>query len=135
MARILIIDDEPHVLETLRLAFEGQGHEAILEGESSQAVATARDERPDLIILDLMMPGMDGYQLFHHLSDEENLLGTPIVIITARHGKIYELISLKIGAKLHITKPFNPLEVVEKMENLLEDSYRQLFINLPRLLL
>jgi DNA-binding response OmpR family regulator len=119
MARIMIVDDEEHVVKTLELAFRSRGHDAIPLSDPTSVLSAVRRRRPDAIIIDLLMPGIDGYKLYHDLTADELLSSTPVAIITGRSGPLFERISREIGIALHLTKPFNPLEVVEKIESLL----------------
>jgi len=82
MARVMIVDDERHVVETLGLAFESRGHETISLSDPAAVLSAAMRERPDVIILDLLMPGIDGYKLYHDLMADELLSSTPVAIIT-----------------------------------------------------
>jgi DNA-binding response OmpR family regulator len=119
MARIMIVDDERHIVETLGLAFKSRGHETIPLSDPAIVLSAAMRERPDVIILDLLMPGLDGYKLYHDLMADELLSSTPVAIITGHSGPLYKRISREIGIALHVTKPFNPLDVVKRIEKLL----------------
>jgi len=119
MARIMIVDDERHIVETLGLAFKSRGHETIPLSDPATVLSAVMRERPDAIILDLLMPGLDGYKLYHDLVANELLSSTPVAIITGHSGPLYERISHEIGIALHLIKPFNPLDVVKRIEKLI----------------
>lgn len=122
MARIMIIDDEAHIVETLQLAFQSRGHETIPLSDPTSVLSVVRKERPDAILIDLLMPGIDGYKLYHDLTADELLSSTPVAIITGRSGPLFERISREIGIALHLVKPFNPLDVVSQIEALINKS-------------
>ncbi|MCK4593694.1 response regulator [bacterium] len=122
MARIMIVDDEEHIVETLQLAFKSRGHETIPLSDPTSVLSVVREEHPDAIILDLLMPGIDGYKLYHDLMADELLSSTPVAIITGHSGPLYERISREIGIALHLVKPFNPFDVVSQVEELINKS-------------
>ncbi|MCK4593693.1 response regulator, partial [bacterium] len=78
-------------------------------------------EHPDVIIADIMMPGMDAYEVFNHLVEDKHLSKIPVVVLTAKPDEIYKQISEGLGIKLHLTKPFMPYKVVEQVERILEN--------------
>jgi DNA-binding response OmpR family regulator len=119
MPKIMIVDDERHIVETLSLAFEKRGYQVVGVSDATQCVSLADRERPDVIILDLMMPGMDGYEVFNRLGEEERVSRIPVVLLTAKPDEIYRRISEGLGAGLHLTKPFKPYAVVEQVERML----------------
>jgi two-component system alkaline phosphatase synthesis response regulator PhoP len=121
MAKIMIIDDERHIVETLRLAFEKNGYEVVPVSDASLCIDIVDRERPDVIILDIMMPGMDGYEVYHNLYEDRRLAKIPVVVLTAKTDEIHRRISDGIGVKLHITKPFMPYRVVEEVGRILEN--------------
>jgi len=121
MPKILIVDDERHIVETLSLAFEKRGYQVVGVSDATLCVPTADRERPDVIILDVMMPGMDGYEVFNRLGEDERVSRIPVVIITAKPDEIYRRISDGIGVSLHLTKPFAPYAVVEQVERILDE--------------
>lgn len=122
MARIMIVNDEEHIVEALQLAFQSRGHETIPLSYPPSVLRVVRETHPDAIILDLVMPGIDGYKLYHDLTADELLFSTPVAIITDHSGPLYERISREIGIALHLTKPFNPLDVVYRVEELISKS-------------
>lgn len=120
--KILIADDEVHIRELLRLLFEDEGYNVVTAADGTEAVRLAISEIPDAIILDVMMPKMDGYQAFHSIRENEKTKHIPILVLTAKSEPIYDRISKGIGADGHIIKPFDADEVLEKLKNLVGDS-------------
>jgi putative two-component system response regulator len=119
--RILIIDDEPVNLKLLDRMLRGQGYrELMLVEDPRNALDLYRTQRPDLILLDLNMPHLDGYQVMEQLKDLDDPLLPPIVILTAQHGKEYLLRALAAGARDFISKPFDRNELLMRVRNLLD---------------
>jgi len=121
MSKVMIVDDERHIVETLSLAFERRGYQVVGLSDATLCVTLADREQPDVIILDVMMPGMDGYEVFNRLGEDERVSRIPVVVLTAKPDEIYRHISEGIGVKLHLTKPFAPFAVVEQVERILEN--------------
>lgn len=119
--RILIVDDEPTNLKLLDRMLRGEGyHGLVLLDDPREVMAAYRGARPDLILLDINMPHMDGYAVMDQLRSLEDPLLPPIIILTAQHGKDYLLKALAKGARDFITKPFDRNELVMRVRNLLE---------------
>jgi putative two-component system response regulator len=120
-ARILIIDDEPANLKLLDRMLGGQGYQnLVLVADPREVVALYRETRPDLILLDINMPHLDGYQVMDQLKVLNDPLLPPIVILTAQHSKDYLLRALAAGARDFIGKPFDRNELLMRVRNLLD---------------
>lgn len=117
---IFVVDDDKEIREIITFALTRNGFEVAVacNGEQLQQLLSAR--RPDLIILDVMMPGQDGYQIFTWLRGAPETRAIPVMIMTAHAEDIYARISTDLGASEHITKPFHPLELVERVRGLLQ---------------
>ena len=118
-AKILLVDDHEQNLTLLRVILRPHGYDIRLSHSGEEALRQVSTDPPDLIILDIMMPGQNGYQIFSSLRNDAHTLGIPVIIMTARAEHIYERISVDLGAANHITKPFHPLDLVEKVKVLL----------------
>ncbi|MBA3943741.1 MAG: response regulator transcription factor [Herpetosiphonaceae bacterium] len=116
---ILLVDDEPRIVEIARDYLERAGFRAITTGDGIQAVRIARDERPALVVLDLMLPGMDGLDVTRALRRDPLLLHTPIIMLTARVEEADKLVGLELGADDYLTKPFSPRELVARVRAVL----------------
>ncbi len=114
--RILIIEDEQKIARLVRLYLEEAGYEAITISDGAQAIPAFRHERPDLVILDLNLPGMDGLDVCRALRRDSNV---PILMLTARSEEADRLIGLELGADDYVTKPFSPREVVARVKAIL----------------
>jgi DNA-binding response OmpR family regulator len=111
--KILLVDDEPEILEICRDYLNASGYEVVTAKDGTQGFSAARRERPDLIVLDLMLPGMDGLDLCRAIRRESNV---PIIMLTARVEETDKLIGLELGADDYMTKPFSPRELVARVK-------------------
>jgi DNA-binding response OmpR family regulator len=117
--RVVVVDDDKEVQEIVTFALSRSGFEVVVASNGQQLQDVLASATPDLIILDVMMPGLDGYQIFGNLRKNATTQQVPVIIMTAHAEHIYERISLDLGAAVHITKPFHPLELVGKVQELL----------------
>tara|TARA_R110002124_G_scaffold287205_1_gene471200 strand:- start:8221 stop:8592 length:372 start_codon:yes stop_codon:yes gene_type:complete len=119
MARILIADDDIILVEMLRFRLEAAAHEVISALDGLAALETAAAKRPDLIVLDSMMPVISGPEVLARLKADENLKDIPVVMLTARKGESDIVAALKSGVDEYLTKPFIPQELMVRIEKLL----------------
>lgn len=120
-ARILIIDDEPANLKLLDKMLASQGYEQrVLIQDPREVLDCYREARPDLILLDINMPHLDGYQVLEQIKALDDPLQPPVVILTAQHGRDYLLKALAAGARDFIGKPFDRAELLMRVRNLLD---------------
>ncbi len=117
MKRILVVEDNPDLAYGLRNNLEIEGYDVDVVEDGTQGLARARVGGPDLIILDLMLPGMDGYRVLRALRDEGRRM--PILILTARGEEADKVRGLRLGADDYVTKPFGVLELLARVEALL----------------
>ena len=120
--KILVVEDEIDLQETLTYNLKRQGYQVEAAGDGQSALAVARSSFPNLIILDLMLPVIDGYEVCRILRQE---MSTPILILTARDEEIDRVIGLEIGADDYLTKPFNPRELVARVKAILRRGERK----------
>ena len=111
-ARIYVVEDEPDIAEVLAYNLRKEGFEVALEARGDAALEAIRRERPDLVILDLMLPGVDGLEITRTLKRDAATAGIPIVMLTARGEEVDRIVGLELGADDYISKPFSPREVV-----------------------
>ena len=119
MGRVLVVDDEPDVLLLCRLNLQQRGHELLEASNGSSALELARDRHPDVIVLDLMLPGMTGYEVLETLKRDEHTSGIPVLVLTAKSLRADRERSHGLGASGFLTKPFLPTELCELVESLL----------------
>jgi len=117
--RILIIDDELDFVKMLTARLQIAGYEVLAAEDGSKGVQTARREKLDLIILDVMMPGMDGHMVCDMLKKSTLTWSIPVIYLTARAGQADELLALEKGAKYYLTKPYNPDVLLEMIKSAL----------------
>ncbi len=116
---ILVVDDDKEVREILSFVLKQNGFEVVVASNGSQIQPMLLQRIPDLILLDVMMPGEDGYHLCRDLRQNPLTQHIPIMIMTAHAEDIYQRLSQDVGASQHITKPFHPLALAEKVKALL----------------
>ena len=114
--KILVADDDPNVHQSLNAYFRREGYQMISAYDGEQAVQCARVHRPDMIILDIMMPGMDGLMVCREVRKTSNV---PIIMLTAKGDEFDKLLGLEMGADDYITKPFSPREVLARVKAVL----------------
>ncbi len=119
MPRVLIADDEPNIVLALEMLMRREGYEIRTVHDGEKAVEAARDFRPDLILLDVMMPKMDGYEVCERLRADPALKGVSIVMLTAKGREVEREKGMALGADLYITKPFSTRDVVQKVKEVL----------------
>ena len=120
MARkILLVDDEDVLVETLAYNLEQAGYRVVTAADGSSALEAARSELPDLIILDIMLPGMDGLEVCRQLRRENSTATIPIVMLTAKGDEIDKVVGLEIGADDYMTKPFGRRELLARVRALI----------------
>jgi pilus assembly protein CpaE len=122
MARILVIDDDSEYLEMINLLLQRAGHQVALSAEGEEGLAMALAETPDLVILDVMMPGVTGYEICRRLRSEPETACVPIIILTARGQPVDRDAALEAGADEYLSKPVTMTELVERVEALLADE-------------
>jgi DNA-binding response OmpR family regulator len=114
--KILVVDDKQELRSLLKSYLEQEGFEIATAGDGREALFAARREKPDLIILDLMMPEMGGYEFMHAFSREA---GTPVIILTAKLDEQDKVLGLELGADDYVTKPFSPRELTARVRAVL----------------
>ena len=116
MKTILVVDDAPNIVELLRLYLEGAGYATVVATDGPAAVELHRRHRPDLVILDVMLPGMDGFEVCRAIRREAD---TPVLMLTARTDDVDAIVGLELGADDYVTKPFNPRALVARVKAIL----------------
>lgn len=114
--KVLIVEDEPVLLETIEYNLTRQGYEVCTAADGLAALKVARQERPDLIVLDLMLPGLDGFEVCRILRQE---MSVPILMLTARADEVDKVVGLEVGADDYLTKPFSMRELMARVKALL----------------
>lgn len=115
--QILVVDDEPNIVQLARLYLERDGYAVSSVGNGQKALDAVRSQHPDLVVLDVMLPQVDGFEVCRRLRAEDN--SVPIIMVTARDDDIDKILGLELGADDYLTKPFNPRELVARVRAVL----------------
>jgi DNA-binding response OmpR family regulator len=126
VARVLIIEDSADIAELIKHYLDRAGYDAVVHASGRDGLVAARQSPPDLVILDVMLPGMDGMQVCQALRAEPTTSGLPILILTARGEEADRVRGLELGADDYVTKPFSPKELVARVGALLRRADRSL---------
>jgi phosphate regulon transcriptional regulator PhoB len=116
---ILIVDDEPDVLDLLVYNLQKAGYKTVTARDGAAALQKARDEVPSLIVLDLMLPQMDGTEVCRHLKADPKTAHIPIIMLTAKAEEVDRVVGLELGADDYVTKPFSPREMALRVKGVL----------------
>jgi DNA-binding response OmpR family regulator len=122
VSRIYVVDDEPDMVELLATVLKGEGHEVETYTDGRAALARVLEEPPELLLLDLMMPDLDGYELLKLLRLDSRGRHVVVLIVSARTGHRAQLETLQLGANAYIYKPFSPRELAMQVRQLLEEQ-------------
>jgi two-component system phosphate regulon response regulator PhoB len=117
--RILVAEDEPDMLEMVSNNLQTAGFQVVAAEDGAKALAMAREERPALLVLDLMLPGMSGLEVCRALKRDPGTAGIPIIMLTARAEEVDRVVGFELGADDYITKPFSPRELVLRIHSIL----------------
>jgi len=124
MPKVLVIDDDPVIVELLRVNFEIEGFEVISAGDGREGFERARSDRPDLVLSDIMMPRYDGLQLLTQLKADPATRGLPVILLSAKAQNAEVQQGLDLGADDYVTKPFDPLELIDRVNAVLAKARR-----------
>jgi twitching motility two-component system response regulator PilH len=122
MARILIVDDSPSQLMGMKRIIEKIGHEALVAEDGAAGVEMAKTELPDLILMDVVMPNLNGFQATRQISKQEETSHIPIVLVTTKDQETDKIWGMRQGAKAYLTKPFNEASLLEVIGEFLPEA-------------
>lgn len=117
--KILIVDDEEHIRELIKYNLESNGYKTILSDNGLDALKKVNSEHPNLILLDLMLPGIDGYDVCKEIRKDNSISSTPIIMITAKSEEFDKVLGLELGADDYLTKPFSIRELTARVKAVL----------------
>ena len=117
--KILVVDDEIYIVHILDFSLGMEGYEVITALDGEQAVEKARAEKPDLIVLDIMMPKLDGYETCKRLKADPETKDVPVILLSAKGRNVDQKVGFEVGADDYITKPFSPRKLVERINAIL----------------
>ncbi len=120
--RILVVDDEVQLVEMVKIRLEANGYEVLAAYDGQEALDKTREEKPDLIVLDLMLPKLDGYKVCRMIKFDEKYKNIPIILFSARAQESDKEMGVQVGANAYITKPFEPQALLSKIKELLGEE-------------
>jgi DNA-binding response OmpR family regulator len=120
MPKILVVDDEAQLVSVVQMRLEANGYDVITAGDGEEGLKKAKAENPDLIMLDVMMPKMDGYKVCGLLKNDMRYSKIPVILFTARAQQDDKDVGLEVNADAYITKPFEPPVLLAKIKELLD---------------
>lgn len=116
MPKVLVVDDEQPILELVKYNLEREGFQVLVASDGNSGIALAQSENPDLIILDVMLPGQDGLSVCRILHQKPETRSIPIIMLSARGEELDKVLGLEMGADDYITKPFSPRELIARIK-------------------
>lgn len=114
--KVMIVDDEAHIVELVKVVLEDTSYEILEAYDGEEAMAKIISEKPDLILLDIMLPRMDGYEVCKRLKADEATKSIPVVMLTAKGQEVDKVKGYQSGADSYMTKPFSPLRLLTELE-------------------
>ena len=117
--KILVVDDEVYILHILDFSLGAEGFDVITANNGETAIAKAKQERPNLIVLDIMMPVLDGYETLKHLKADQDTKDIPVILLTAKGRDVDKRLGFEVGATDYIVKPFSPSRLIERIEEII----------------
>ena len=125
MGKVLIVEDEANIRQLVRYNLEKEGFQVLEAADGLQGLRTAQREKPDLVLLDLMLPGMDGLEVCRTLKGALVTAALPIIMLTAKAEEVDKIIGLELGADDYMTKPFSPRELTARIKAVLRRSQKE----------
>jgi two-component system alkaline phosphatase synthesis response regulator PhoP len=118
--KVLVVDDEEYIQHILNFSFGAEGYEVITATDGEEAIEKARSEKPDIIVLDIMMPKMDGYEACKKLKSDPQTKGIPVILLTAKGRDVDRRLGSEAGAEDYVVKPFSPGRLIERVEGMIK---------------
>jgi two-component system alkaline phosphatase synthesis response regulator PhoP len=119
LGKVLVVDDEVYILHILDFSLGAEGFDVITANNGELAIEKAKQEKPDLIVLDIMMPVLDGYETCRRLKREAETKNIPVVLLTAKGRDVDKRLGYEVGAVDYIVKPFSPNRLIERIQEIL----------------
>jgi DNA-binding response OmpR family regulator len=120
--RVLIVDDEPHIVLSLEFVLQRAGYETASAGDGEEGLTLVRQMRPEVVLLDVMMPKRNGYEVCQTIKSDPELRDTPVIMLTAKGQEVEVLKGLDLGASAYVTKPFGNAEIIHAVRTVLEGN-------------
>ena len=122
-ATVLVVDDDPVILKLLEVNFEMEGFQVVRAADGAEGLERAREVRPDIVVLDVMMPRMTGYEVAKALREDDGTAHIPIIFVTARAQSSDVEKGMELGVEDYVTKPFDPLDLIDRVNALLARTH------------
>ncbi|MFC1651214.1 response regulator transcription factor [Candidatus Latescibacterota bacterium] len=119
--KIVLAEDESHIARLITFKLEREGYELFWEADGGSALEKVREIIPDLVLLDIMMPVMDGYEVLKHIKEDDNLKDIPVIMLTAKSQEQDIIKGFDLGSEDYIVKPFKPAELAARIKKILKD--------------
>jgi two-component system alkaline phosphatase synthesis response regulator PhoP len=123
--KILVVDDEIYIVHILDFSLGVEGYDVMTALDGEQALAKVAQDKPDLIVLDIMMPKLDGYETCKALKSDPETQDIPVILLSAKGRNVDQKVGFEVGADDYITKPFSPRKLVERINSILGQTSRQ----------
>ncbi len=118
--KVLVVDDEEYIQHILNFSFSAEGYQVITANDGEEAIEKAKSENPDVIVLDIMMPKMDGYEACRRLKSDPKTKSIPVILLTAKGREVDRKLGNEAGADDYMVKPFSPGRLIERVEALIK---------------
>jgi DNA-binding response OmpR family regulator len=120
--RILVADDEIYILHILEFSLNLEGYDVIRASSGAEALSKVVKERPDLVVLDILMPETDGYEVCRRIKSDERTRDIPVIFLSAKDTPMDQEVGMRLGADAYITKPFSPQRLIDCIQSLLDGT-------------
>ena len=122
MHKVLLVEDDLPTVELIKFALQSEGYNVVVANDGITALRAVEKENPDLILLDVMIPGVDGFEVCQLIKHNIKLMHIPVIMVTAKVRKEDRALGLEKGADEYMTKPFDPMELLDRVKKLIEKS-------------
>jgi two-component system alkaline phosphatase synthesis response regulator PhoP len=118
--KVLVVDDEEYIQHILNFSFGAEGYDVLTASDGQEAIAKAKSDKPDVIVLDIMMPKMDGYEACKKLKSDPQTKNIPVILLTAKGRDVDRKLGAEVGADDYVVKPFSPGRLIERVEGIIK---------------
>jgi two-component system alkaline phosphatase synthesis response regulator PhoP len=118
--KVLVVDDEEYIQHILNFSFGAEGYDVVTAGDGEEGIKKAKSEKPDIIVLDIMMPKMDGYEACKRLKTDPHTKNIPVILLTAKGREVDRKLGSQAGADDYVVKPFSPGRLIERVEGMMK---------------
>ncbi len=118
--KVLVVDDEEYIQHILNFSFGAEGYDVVTAADGEEGIKKAKSEKPDIIVLDIMMPKMDGYEACRRLKTDPSTKNIPVILLTAKGREVDRKLGTQAGADDYVVKPFSPGRLIERVEGMMK---------------